>query len=107
MSVNTRAKGARFEKRVAKAFTDAGIDVRSFQRGKDGEADHLISAAGMTFTGECKHRERLQLPGWWDQTVTCVSPGTAPLLTFNLYGEMLSVIRTSDLLLLLTAGGAA
>lgn len=106
MSPSSRAKGARFEARVAAAFTKAGLDIRSFQRNKDGEADHLIVTARGTFSGECKNQERLQLPQWWKQTVVCAPAGTAPLLTFNLAGEMLTVVRTADLLPLLAVVSA-
>lgn len=101
---NFKQKGARFEQRASTAFKDAGLDVRSFQRNKDGEADHLITGFPVTFTHECKNFARPRVSEWWAQVDSCTLPGTAPLLTFDLAGEMLSVLRTADLLRLLVRG---
>lgn len=97
-----RAKGARFENKVAAVFAAAGLDVRSFQRNKDGECDHLIYAPAVVFASECKNQVRIQLPAWWHQSAASAPASTAPLLTFNLRGEMLSTLRTADLARLLS-----
>lgn len=96
---DTRAKGIRFEREVAAAFTDAGFAVRGLESG----GDHLIIAKnGVVLSSECKRQERLRLPEWWTQCVTDAPAGTTPVLTIRQSrGEMLSVLRTADLLRLL------
>lgn len=96
-----RRKGVSFERAVLDAFEAAGLEVR----GLENKGDHLILGAlnGVTFASECKWQERLKIPEWWAQTVRDAPRGTVPLLTFKQSRkEMLSVIRTADLLRLLT-----
>lgn len=107
-----RDKGIRFEREVAAMFTDAGFDVR----GLESSGDHLIlSVNGVTLASECKRQERLSVGAWWAQAVSDAPAGTVPLVTFKTGkrgvergkragtdGETLSIVRTADLLRLLT-----
>lgn len=97
--MNTRAKGVRFEREVADVFTAAGFAVR----GLEAIGDHLIiSRDGVVISSEAKRREKLSVGAWWRQTVNDSPEGAIPLLTFRqARGEMLSLIRTSDLVRLI------
>lgn len=97
--VNTRAKGVRFEREVADVFTAAGFAVR----GLEAIGDHLILRRdGLVLSSECKRREKLSIGAWWKQTVADAPDGAVPLLTFRqARGEMLSLVRTEDLVRLI------
>ena len=94
------AKGVRFEREVRQVFEGAGFAVR----GLEAEGDHLIvSLDGLVISSECKRQERLKIPEWWRQAATDAPPGSVPVLTFRQSrGEMLSVVRTADLVRLVS-----
>lgn len=96
-----RAKGLRWELAVRRAFEDAGFQVR----GLEGEGDHLcFGRNGLCIASEAKNQERLKVPHWWRQTITDAPSDAVPVLTMNLGGgEMVSMIRTEQLLELLQA----
>lgn len=96
MSSGTQRKGVAFEREVARAFEAGGFAVR----GLEAAGDHLVIARdGLAFSSECKRQERLRIPEWWEQTIRDAPAGTVPLLTFRQSRkEMLTVIRTADLL---------
>lgn len=91
-----RRKGVTFERRVRRAFEDAGFDVR----GLEGGGDHAcFGRDGLVVASEAKNQERLKVPEWWRQTVNDAPPSSVPVLTIKLPGgEMVSLLRTSDLL---------
>ena len=90
----SRAKGLRWELAVRRAYEAAGFTVR----GLEGEGDHLAIRNGLVIASEAKNQERLKLPEWWRQTKQDAPAGTVPVLTFKKEGEMLSLMRTDDLL---------
>ncbi len=97
--MNTRAKGVQFERKVARAFEKAGCEVRGLESG----GDHLvISRGGILLASECKNQARLQLPTWWRQAKADAVKSSMPTLTINLAGEMLTLMRTADLLRLVS-----
>lgn len=64
--MNSRAKGARFERLLASKLRDYGYDARRGQQycGANGDAD-VIGLPGIHI--EAKHRERMQLYDWMAQ----------------------------------------
>ena len=94
-----RAKGIRFEREVADAFTAAGFDVR----GLEAQGDHLCTRRdGLIFHVECKRREKPVIRPWWAQTVADAPASATPLLIWRWNrGEMLTVLRTADFLRLI------
>ena len=91
----SRAKGLRWELAVRRAYEAAGFTVR----GLEGEGDHLAIRNGLVIASEAKNQERLKIPLWWRQTTTDAPAGAVPVLTMNLgQGNMVSMIRTADLL---------
>jgi len=97
--MTARRKGVRFEREVADAYAAAGFAVR----GLEAAGDHLcLRRDGLTLHSECKRQERIRLPEWWRQAVDDAPAGAVPVLTVRWNrGEMLTVIRTSDLLRLI------
>ena len=92
-------KGVTFERQVRRAYEQAGFTVR----GLEGEGDHLALGHGLVIASECKRQERLKLPEWWRQCVEDAPDGAVPVLTFRQSrAEMLSVVRTADLLRMVT-----
>lgn len=68
-SVNSRAKGARYERELARALRQYGYDTtRSAQHcGKTGQAADVIGLPGIHI--EAKHQEQLRLYDWIAQAV--------------------------------------
>lgn len=70
MSINSRDKGARFERQLAKIFRDRGFEnsMRTAQHcGKSGDAADVIGLPGIHV--EAKHQERMQLYDWMAQAI--------------------------------------
>lgn len=68
MAVNSRAKGARFERTLASRFREYGYSEarRSAQYcGKTGEAADIVNLPGLHI--EAKHQERMSLYDWMAQ----------------------------------------
>lgn len=63
MPINSRAKGARFERTLASRFRDYGYDCRRGQQfsGANGDAD-VVGLPGIHI--EAKAREKMQLYEW-------------------------------------------
>jgi len=96
----SRLKGITFEREVAAVYEQHGFDVR----GLENTGDHLCTLpSGLIIASESKRHERLRIPEWWAQTVRDAPAGAVPVLTFRQSRrEMLSVVRTADLLALAT-----
>ena len=64
--VNSKAKGARFERHLASKFREYGFDCRRGQQycGANGDAD-VVGLPGIHV--EAKHQERMQLYDWMAQ----------------------------------------
>ncbi len=67
MPINSKKKGARFERTLAGIFRDYGYDARRTAQycGKTGEASDVVGLPGLHV--EAKHQERMQLYDWMAQ----------------------------------------
>ena len=99
--MRNRAKGVSAEREAAKLWEQAGATVRGLEAG----GDHLIAVAGIVVAQEVKRCERLKIPEWQRQLYGDAPPGTLPVLTFRQNrGEWYSVLRTTELVQLVTGG---
>lgn len=67
MAVNSKAKGARFERQLASKFRDHGYEARRTAQycGNTGDASDVVGLPGIHI--EAKHQERMQLYDWMEQ----------------------------------------
>lgn len=67
MAVNSKQKGARFERLLASKFREYGYDARRTAQycGNTGDASDVVGLPGIHI--EAKHQERMQLYDWMDQ----------------------------------------
>lgn len=67
MAVNSKQKGARFERLLASKFRDYGYDARRTAQycGNTGDASDVVGLPGIHI--EAKHQERMQLYEWMAQ----------------------------------------
>ncbi len=65
--INSKQKGARFERQLASLFREHGYDARRTAQycGNTGDASDVIGLPGIHI--EAKHQERMQLYDWMDQ----------------------------------------
>ena len=67
MAVNSKQKGARFERLLASKFREYGYDARRTAQycGNTGDASDVVGLRGLHI--EAKHQERMQLYEWMAQ----------------------------------------
>lgn len=67
MAVNSKQKGARFERTLASRFRDYGYQARRTAQycGNTGDASDVVGLPGIHI--EAKHQERMQLYDWMAQ----------------------------------------
>lgn len=67
MAVNSKQKGARFERQLASRFREYGFEARRTAQycGNTGDASDVIGLPGIHV--EAKHQERMQLYEWMAQ----------------------------------------
>ena len=67
MAVNSKAKGARFERTLAGRLREYGYDTRRTAQycGKSGDASDVVGLPGLHI--EAKHQERMSLYEWMAQ----------------------------------------
>ena len=67
MAVNSKQKGARFERELAKRFREYGYEARRTAQycGNTGDASDVIGLNGIHI--EAKHQEKMYLYDWVDQ----------------------------------------
>lgn len=67
MAVNSKQKGARFERQLASMFREHGYEARRTAQycGNTGDASDVVGLPGIHI--EAKHQERMQLYDWMDQ----------------------------------------
>ena len=77
--INSREKGARFERRLAKIFREYGYDARRGQQycGANGDAD-VIGLPGVHV--EAKHVQKLNLLNAMSQSKHDAKPGEIPVV---------------------------
>lgn len=67
MAVNSKQKGARFERQLASKFREYGYEARRTAQycGNSGDASDVVGLPGIHI--EAKHQERMQLYDWMSQ----------------------------------------
>lgn len=75
MAVNSKRKGATFERKLASIFRDYGYDARRTAQycGKTGDASDVVGLPGIHV--EAKHQERMQLYDWMAQAIRDAEAG--------------------------------
>lgn len=87
-TINSRAKGARFERHIARLLSEAlGTPVeRNLGQSRRSGTD-LVSAAPSSILDrwaiECKHCKVLRVPSWWRQAVANAGPKQRPVLVYK------------------------
>lgn len=78
MPINSKSKGARFERTLAKEFRAYGYDARRTAQycGNTGDAADVIGLPHIHT--EAKHQERMQLYEWMAQAVRDAKDGNLP-----------------------------
>ena len=79
MAVNSKQKGARFERLLASKFREYGYEARRGQQycGANGDAD----VVGLPYIHiEAKHQERMSLYDWMDQAKRDARIGEYPVV---------------------------
>lgn len=68
-AINSKAKGARFERELAQMIRDHGFDARRTAQycGNTGDASDVVGLPGIHI--EAKHQEKMQLYKWMEQAV--------------------------------------
>lgn len=96
--MNSRDKGARYERELAGALKELGYDARRTAQycGKTGEAADVIGLPGIHI--EAKHQERVQIYEWMAQAVRDSSgSGDLPAVFFRRnHCETLVCMRLED-----------
>lgn len=77
MAVNSKQKGARFERQLASKFREYGYDCRRGQQycGANGDAD-VVGLPGIHI--EAKHQEKMSLYNWMAQAKADAREGEIP-----------------------------
>lgn len=75
MPVNSKAKGARYERELASKFREQGYDARRTAQycGNTGDASDVVGLPGIHV--EAKHQEKMQLYDWIAQAVRDAEAG--------------------------------
>lgn len=75
MPVNSKAKGARYERELASKFREQGYDARRTAQycGNTGDASDVVGLPGIHV--EAKHQEKMQLYDWMAQAVRDAEAG--------------------------------
>lgn len=75
MAINSKQKGARFERQLASRFRDQGYDARRTAQycGNTGDASDVVGLPGIHV--EAKHQEKMQLYAWMAQAKRDVAAG--------------------------------
>ena len=80
MAVNSKQKGARFERLPASLFRNYGYDARRTVQycGNTGDASDVVGLPGLHV--EAKHQERMQLYDWMAQAKNDAREGELPVV---------------------------
>lgn len=80
MAVNSKQKGARFERTLASKFREYGYDTRRTAQycGKTGDAADITGLPGIHV--EAKHQEKMQLYDWMAQAKRDAKAGSGQTL---------------------------
>lgn len=96
MTVNSKQKGARFERQLASILREYGYEARRTAQycGNTGDASDLVGLPGIHI--EAKHQERMQLYDWMSQAKRD-SAGTNTLPTVFHKKNNASILVTMEL----------
>ena len=78
MTINSKQKGARFERKLAAKLRDEGYECRRTQQycGSTGDASDVIGLPGIHI--EAKNQERMHLYDWMAQAIHDAKDGLLP-----------------------------
>ena len=78
MPVNSKQKGARFERQLASKFREHGYEARRTAQycGNTGDASDVVGLPGIHI--EAKHQERMSLYDWMEQAKRDARQGELP-----------------------------
>lgn len=98
--INSKDKGARYEREIAGILRDHGYDSRRTAQycGNTGEASDVVGLPGIHI--ECKHQEKLQIYDWMGQAKRdSANSNNIPAVFFRKnHCENLVVLRLEDFL---------
>lgn len=97
MAVNSKAKGARFERQLAQILRGFGYETRRTAQycGNTGDAADVIGLPGIHI--EAKHCERMQLYDWMDQAIRdAAKSGKIPAVFHRKNNAKILVTMTLD-----------
>lgn len=100
MSINSKQKGARYEREIAGILRDHGYDSRRTAQycGNTGDAADVVGLPNIHI--ECKHQEKLQIYDWMEQAIRdSGKSGKIPVVFFRKNNcENLVTLRLEDFL---------
>lgn len=100
MTINSKQKGARFERTLASQFRERGYDARRTAQycGNTGDASDVIGLPGIHV--EAKHQERMNLYEWMAQAIRDAEAGGGNALPAVFHkknnAEILVTMRLDD-----------
>lgn len=97
MPINSKAKGARFERQLARMFREHGFtDARRTAQycGNTGDAADIIGLPKIHV--EAKHAERMRLYDWMSQAAHDAQPGEIPAVFHKANGKDILVTISFD-----------
>lgn len=98
MAINSRDKGARFERQLAAILRDYGYhDCRRTAQycGKSGDSADVVGLPGIHI--EAKHQETMRLYDWMAQAVRDAAPGKIPAVFHKRNNsDILVTVRLDD-----------
>ena len=80
MAVNSKQKGARFERHLASLLREYGYEARRTAQycGNTGDASDVVGLPGLHI--EAKHQEAMRLYEWMEQSKRDAMPGEMPVV---------------------------
>lgn len=100
MPINSKQKGARYEREIAGILRNHGYDSRRTAQycGNTGDASDVVGLPGIHI--ECKHQEKLQIYDWMEQAIRdSGKSGKIPAVFFRKNNcENLVTLRLEDFL---------
>jgi Holliday junction resolvase len=97
MTINSKQKGARFERTLAAKLRDEGYECRRTQQycGNTGDASDVIGLPGIHI--EAKNQERMHLYDWMAQAIHDAKDGLLPTVFHKKNNaEILVTMRFTD-----------
>ena len=105
MPINSKQKGARFERLLASKLREYGYDTRRTAQycGKTGDAADVIGLPNIHI--EAKHQERMQLYDWMSQAKRDAKDGLIPAVFHKRNNENILVTMELDDFMKVYKGG--